>query len=130
MNSPAIEATGELGRSTAASIGDIAARTLEGLERLAHLNLQTVKTTLAEQQQIADEAITTRSLEWAMTLPSAQTQAAFKKVLAYWHHVSNIVVETGSDNVGYGWRSLNGYSQWAASMLDEVTRNHSGSGSA
>ena len=121
MNSPAIESAGRIGKSAIVSFSDMADRTLDGLQRMAQLNVQTVKTTLAEQQQIADEVLAARSLDWVITLPSAQSQAALKKALSYWSDASNIAIETVADNVGCGWSSFNDYSQWAVSVLDEAS---------
>lgn len=121
MNSPAIESAGPIGKSPIVSFSDIADRTLDGLQRMTELNVQTVKTTLAEQQEIADEVLASRSLDWVLTLPSAQGQAALKKALAYWSHASNIAIETVADNVGCGWSSLNDYSRWAVSLIDDAS---------
>jgi phasin family protein len=117
MNSPAVEQTGQLGRGMMGLNADIARRTFEGFEQLTHLNLQTVKTTLVEQREIAEEAVTSNSLEWVASLPAAQTQAAMKKALAYWRHASNIAIETAADNVGSGWCSFNEYAHWTASWV-------------
>ncbi|NRO94696.1 TIGR01841 family phasin [Paraburkholderia sp. NMBU_R16] len=121
MNTPALESAGRIGKSTIGSLSDMADRTLDGLQRMTQLNVQTVKTTLAEQKEIADEVLATRSLDWVLTLPSAQSQAALKKALAYWGHASNIAIETVADNVGCSWSSLNDYSRWAASLLDDAS---------
>lgn len=121
MNSPAVESASRIGKSAIVSFSDMADRTLDGLQRMAQLNVQTVKTTLAEQQEIADEVLSARSLDWIVTLPSAQSQAALKKALAYWSHASNIAIETVADNVGCGWSSFNDYSRWAVSLLDDAT---------
>ena len=121
MNSPAVESAARIGKSAIGSFSDIADRTLDGLQRMAELNVQTVKTTLEEQQEIADEVLSSRSLDWIITLPSAQSQAALKKALAYWSHASNIAIETVADNVGCGWSSFNDYSQWAVSFLDDAS---------
>jgi phasin family protein len=120
MNSPAVEQTGQLGRAVIGPVADIAQRTFEGFEQLTHLNLQTVKTTLAEQKAIAEEAVTSNSLEWVASLPSAQAQAALKKALAYWRHASNIAIETAADNIGSGWCTFNEYANWAASWLGDA----------
>jgi phasin family protein len=120
MNSPAVEQTGQLGKAVIGPIADIAQRTFEGFEQLTHLNLQTVKTTLAEQKEIAEETVTSNSLEWVASLPYALTQAAMKKALAYWRHASDIAIETAADNVGSGWCTFNEYAHWTASWLGDA----------
>ena len=121
MNSPVVESAGRIGKSAIVSFSDMADRTLDGLQRMTQLNVQTVRTTLAEQQEIADEMLAARSLDWILTLPSAQSQAALKKALAYWGHASNIAIETVADNVDCCWSSLNDYSRWAVSLIDDAS---------
>lgn len=128
MNTPAVEQTNRLSQSAMASVNGLADRTLEGLDRLAHLNVETVRTTLAAHKELTDEAISSRSLEWVVTLPSAQTQATLKKALAYWHDASNIAIETVADSVGYGWCTFNDYSRWAVSLIDNAAETASKAG--
>lgn len=130
MNSPAIEPAGQLGKAVVAPIGEIAQRTFDGFEQLAHLNLQTVKTTLAEQQAIAEAAVTSNSLEWVLSLPPAQMQAGLKKALAYWRHVSTITIDTVADTVGSGWYGLDQYAQWSALLLGNAANAASESAGA
>lgn len=123
MSTPQFEYPRQGGSFVVASVADVANRTFEGFERLAHLNLQTVKTTLAEQEEIAQEAVSSHSLEWLVTLPSAQAQASFTKTLAYWHHVNSITVETVTNNMGSSWESLTECAKWATSLfVDAASR--------
>ncbi|MFM0221340.1 phasin family protein [Paraburkholderia dipogonis] len=66
-----------------------------GLEKLVELNLQTVKTSLREQEVLAGAALSSRSLNEVIELQSQQLPAALKKTFAYWRHVQEIAVETG-----------------------------------
>lgn len=109
-----------------ASIADIATQTFDGFERLARLNLQTMKTTLAEQHGIAIEAIDTRSFDWIFTLPTAQAQAGFKKSLSYWQHLSAIASETVSNNAGAGWEGFSACTQWLASTYSDIASSRQG----
>jgi phasin family protein len=125
MSSPAIEYSGDAGyagREAFASLADMANQTFDGFERLARLNLQTVKTTLAEQHGIALEAIDSRSFDWILTLPSAAAQAGWKKALAYWQHVHAIAIETTSNNVGAGWEGFTQCTRWFEAALSEAAR--------
>jgi len=83
---------GHAGRTAFSSMAEIANHTFDGFERLARLNLQTMKTTLAEQHGIALEVVDERSFDWLLTLPVAQAQAGLKKTLAYWQRVNAIAV--------------------------------------
>jgi phasin family protein len=66
-----------------------------GLEKLVELNVQTVKTSLREQEVLAGAALSSRSLNEVIELQSQQLPAALKKTFAYWRHVQEIAVETG-----------------------------------
>ncbi|MGG1946288.1 phasin family protein [Trinickia sp. NRRL B-1857] len=132
MSSSAIDYAGEAARARSAgqvafaSMADIANQTFDGFERLARLNLQTVKTTLAEQHGIALEAVDSRSIAWIVTLPTAQAQAGFKKALAYWQHLSAIASETAANNAGASWEGLSACTNWFASTYSEVARSRTG----
>lgn len=117
---------GSAAQAAFASMADIANQTFDGFERLARLNLQTMKTTLAEQHGIALEAIDSRSIAWVLTLPAAQAQAGFKKTLAYWQHVNEIATETAANNAGAGWEGLTACTDWLAQAY--ATASHSRTG--
>ncbi len=117
---------GSAAQAAFASIADIANQTFDGFERLTRLNLQTMKTTLAEQHGIANEAIDTRSFDWVFTLPTAQAQAGLKKTLAYWQHLNAIATETVSNNAGASWESLSACTRWLTSTYSDVARSREG----
>lgn len=126
MSTLAVDQAGRAGSFAMTSVAEIVNRSFEAFERFTRLNLQTVKTALAEQEQIAQEAVATRSLEWVVTLPAAQAQAAFKKMLAYWGHVNNIATETTVHHVGASLETANECAQWAATLFaDAADRSRS-----
>jgi phasin family protein len=120
MSTPAFEFPREGGNFVVSSLADLTNQTFEGIERLTNLNLQTVKTTLAEQESIAQEAVSSNSLEWVVTLPSALAQANYAKALAYWRHVGNITIETATNSVGSRLENLTEWAQWTASLFVNV----------
>ncbi|PTB20955.1 hypothetical protein C9I57_09490 [Trinickia symbiotica] len=123
MNSPAVEYVGSVEQATAGSIAGIAQRTLDGFQRLAHLNLETAQSALSEQREIAEEAVNSRSLDWLLLLPPAQIEAAMKKSLAYWRHASDIAIETVAGSVGSSLCGFSEYARWTTSLLgDAVSR--------
>jgi phasin family protein len=67
-----------------------------GFERVVELNVQTVKTSLAEHRALVDAALSARSFSEAIDLHSQQMPAAVKKTFAYWRHVEDISVTTQS----------------------------------
>ncbi|WP_345814908.1 phasin family protein [Paraburkholderia sp. PREW-6R] len=73
---------------------DCTAEAMSGIEKVIELNLQTVKTSLSEQQALAHAALSARSMSEAIDLQSQQFPATIKKTFAYWRHVEEIAVET------------------------------------
>ena len=67
-----------------------------GIEKVIRLNMQTAKTAVAEQQALADAALSAKSLSEVIDLQSQQLPAAVKKGFAYSRHVEDIAAETGT----------------------------------
>ncbi|MEW9585468.1 phasin family protein [Paraburkholderia sp. DGU8] len=67
-----------------------------GFEKVVRLNMQTAKTAVAEQQALADAALSAKSLSEVIDLQSQQLPAAVKKGFAYSRHVEDIAAETGT----------------------------------
>ncbi|WP_429298936.1 phasin family protein [Paraburkholderia sp. GAS199] len=68
-----------------------------GLEALVQLNIQTVKTTLSEQQALVHAALSAQTLSEVIDLQTRQLPAATTKTFAYWRHVEDIAAQTGSN---------------------------------
>jgi phasin family protein len=66
----------------------------DGVAKFVELNIQTVKTSLSEQQALADAALSAQSLSEVIDLQSQQFPAAIKKTVAYWRHVEDIAAQT------------------------------------
>jgi phasin family protein len=63
----------------------------QGAEQLAALNLQTIKTLLAESQESSQAALLAKSLAELMELQSAALKAAPQKALAYGRQLQEIL---------------------------------------
>ncbi|WP_434660763.1 TIGR01841 family phasin [Paraburkholderia sp. A3BS-1L] len=72
-------------------------KTFAGIENLAGLNLQTFKSTLAENQEIAIRALSAKDPAELFALQSGQTQPAVEKAQSYWRHVYEIVSGTQTE---------------------------------
>ncbi|MFM0736442.1 phasin family protein [Paraburkholderia xenovorans] len=82
-------------RDTAAATAfDYSSEVFAGVEKLVELNVQTVKTSLSEQQALADAALSAQSLSEIIDLQSQQLPAAVTKTFAYWRHVEDIAAHT------------------------------------
>jgi phasin family protein len=69
---------------------------LAGIEKLIELNMQTIKTSLSEQQVLVDAALSARTLSEVIDLQSRQFPAGVKKTFAYLRHVEEIGAYMGS----------------------------------
>lgn len=76
------------------AVFDCASEVFTGIEKVAELNVQTVKTSLSEQQALADAALAAQSLTEIVDLQSQQLPAAVTKTFAYWRHIEDIATET------------------------------------
>ncbi len=68
-----------------------------GIEKVAKLNVQTIKTSLLEQQALADAALSAQSVSEVLDLQSQQLPAAVTKTFAYWRHMEDIAAQTRND---------------------------------
>ena len=65
--------------------------TFEGIEKLVTLNIQAVKTSLAENQAIAEKALATKSPQEFFALSTGLAQPTAEKVALYGRQVAGIV---------------------------------------
>jgi phasin family protein len=75
----------------------LANKAFEGFEKLIELNAQTVKTTLAEAQELAAKSFTSKEPQAVFAVQTSQLQAAVQKAQAYWTHVNEIVSGTQAE---------------------------------
>lgn len=72
-------------------------KALEGTEKLGELNVQVVKSTVAESREILAKVYTAKDPHELFALQAGQVQAAAEKVQSYWHHVYEIVSGTQAE---------------------------------
>ena len=65
----------------------LAAKSFEGFEKLVELNVQTVKSTLAENQDLVGKALAVRDPQEFIALQTSRTQVNAERVQAYWRDV-------------------------------------------
>lgn len=82
--------------SDEAAVLDCISELFGGFERVVELNIQTVKTSLSDQQALANAALSARSLSEVIDLHSQQLSATVRKSLGYWRHIEDIGMETGN----------------------------------
>lgn len=81
----------ESGPASVAPLFAVADQTLQGVEQLARLNLQTVKTVIAEFQRDAQAALSAQTPDELLKLQTAVLQAIPQKATAYTGQVRDIV---------------------------------------
>lgn len=125
MNTPQQEYAADLpqpAQSVVASLTDVADKAFSGVERFAQLNLQTLRTSLAEQRALAQSMLDTQSPEIVFVWQSAQAQASFAKSFSYWRHVNRIHVETLADTASAGLQTLAACTQRLESAWGALAR--------
>lgn len=84
----------ESGLTSAAPLFAVAGQTLQGIEQLIRLNLQTVKTLVAEFQRDLEAALSAKTPDDLLKLQTATVQAVPEKATAYIRQVQGIVEST------------------------------------
>lgn len=75
----------------------LAGKTFEGIEKLAELNLQTIKTLTSEVQEAALASVSIKDPQELVTLQSGLLKPAGEKTAAYARHVREIVAATRAE---------------------------------
>lgn len=69
----------------------------QGIEKLVELNLQAVKSTVAENQDIIAKAFSAKDPQELYALQTRQVQPATEKAQSYWRHVYEIISSTQAE---------------------------------
>jgi phasin family protein len=72
-------------------------KAFEGVEKLVELNLQVVKSTLAESQENAQRALSVKDAQELLALQAGLLQPAAEKAAAYGRHVYDIAAQTNAE---------------------------------
>ncbi|CAB3770959.1 phasin family protein [Paraburkholderia solisilvae] len=72
-------------------------KAFEGIEKLVELNLQVVKSTLAEGQENAQRALSVKDAQELLALQASLTQPVAEKVLSYSRHLYEIASATQAE---------------------------------
>jgi phasin family protein len=93
------------------------------IEKLTELNLRAVKSTLAENQAIANLAFSARDPQELFALQARRAQAAMQEAQSYWRHVNTIVFNTQAELVAGAEAQLKQQQQKTQAMVDTVANN-------
>ncbi|MEM5314719.1 TIGR01841 family phasin [Paraburkholderia sp. JHI869] len=95
----------------------------EGIERLAELNVQAVKSTLAENQEFAVKALSAKEPQETFSQQSILVQPAVEKVQSYWRHVAEIFSSTQAEFAALAEGQWKQFQSDAQSLIDGLMKN-------
>jgi phasin family protein len=105
------------------TLSDIWTKAFGCIEKLTELNLRAVKSTLAENQAIANLALSTKDPQELFALQARRAQAAMQEAQSYWRHVSTIMFNTQAELVAGAEAQLKQQQQNTQAMVDTVANN-------
>ena len=98
-------------------------KAFEGFERLAELNVQAVKATLAENREFAVKALSAQELQDMFSQQSILAQPAGERVRSYWRHVYEILSSTQAEFAGLAEAKSRQFQSDAHAFIDGLTKN-------
>lgn len=98
-------------------------KAFEGVEKLVELNMQVVKTTLAENVEHAKRTLTARDAQELMALQVSMIQPVAEKAVAYSRHVYEIAADTQSEFTRVAEAQLAESSRNVQSLVDNFAKN-------
>ncbi|MCD9121383.1 MULTISPECIES: phasin family protein [Cupriavidus] len=98
-------------------------KAFEGVEKLVELNMQVVKTTLAENVEHAKRTLTARDAQELLALQVSLIQPVAEKAVAYSRHVYEIAADTQSEFTRVAEAQLAESSRNVQSLVDNFAKN-------
>jgi phasin family protein len=107
-----------------------ASTTFEGIEKLVALNLQVVKTSLAENQAITEKALATKSPEEFFSLSTGLGKATAEKVALYGRQVAGIVSSMQGEATEVAKTQMANYQREGQELLSKLSKSTAFKGGA
>ncbi|MGY8524241.1 phasin family protein [Paracidovorax citrulli] len=101
----------------------LTSKAFEGVEKLVELNMQVVKTTLAENVEHTKKALSVRDAQELLALQVSLVQPVAEKAVAYSRHVYEIAADTQSEFTRVAEAQLAESSRNVQSLVDNLARN-------
>jgi len=98
-------------------------KALEGAEKLVKLNMQTVKSTFAENQEITAKAFSAKDPQELFALLASQVQPAVEKAQSYWRHVYEIMSSSQAEFAATAEVQLKQQQHDAQAFVDSLAKN-------
>lgn len=106
-----------------ALLNQFASKTLEGVEKLADLNLKAARSSMEESQETAQKLLSAKDAQEFFALSNAQAQPTVEKGLAYGRHVAGIVSSTQAELTRTAEAQLAEVNRNMISLIDEAAKN-------
>ena len=98
-------------------------KSFDGIEKLAELNVQAVKSTLAENQEILAKALLAKEPHELFSQQTSQAQPAIEKAQSYWRHVYEILSSTQAEFAALTEAQLKQRQNDAQAFIDSLAKN-------
>jgi phasin family protein len=98
-------------------------KAFEGVEKLVELNLQVVKSTLAESQENAQRALSVKDAQELLALQASLTQPVAEKVLSYGRHLYEIASATQAEFTRVAEAQYEEQNKKVQALVENVAKN-------
>lgn len=101
----------------------LTSKAFEGVEKLVELNLQVVKSTLAESHDNAQKVFSVKDAQELLQLQASLSQPVAEKVLSYGRHLYEIASATQTEFAKAAEAQLEEHNRKIQSLVDNVAKN-------
>ncbi|RQR53989.1 phasin family protein [Burkholderia sp. Bp9126] len=105
------------------SLFGLTTKAFEGVEKLIELNLQVVKSTLAESQENAQRLLSVKDAQELIALQTSLAQPVAEKVLSYGRHVYEIASATQAEFAKVAEAQFEEQNKKVQALVDNVAKN-------
>ncbi|WP_179402432.1 phasin family protein [Burkholderia guangdongensis] len=105
------------------SLFSLTTKAFEGVEKLVELNLQVVKSTLAESQENAQRLLSVKDAQELLALQASLTQPIAEKAMSYGRHVYEIASSTQAEFAKVAEAFYADQQSKVQALVDNVAKN-------
>lgn len=105
------------------SLFGLTTKAFEGVEKLIELNLQVVKSTLAESQESVQRALSVKDAQELIALQASLSQPIAEKVLSYSRHLYEIASGTQAEFAKVAEAQYEEQNRKVLALVDNVAKN-------
>ncbi|AUT59135.1 MULTISPECIES: phasin family protein [Paraburkholderia] len=101
----------------------LTSKAFEGVEKLVELNIQVVKSTIAEGQENAQRALSVKDAQELLALQASLTQPVAEKVLSYGRHLYEIASATQAEFARVAEAQYEEQNKKVQALVENVAKN-------